>query len=209
MKTIHKFLISSALVIIPWSSYAQSLTSKGTVELGGEFSFASQTYTRSGSSSGGSALNTLMFNPYIGVMVTEGFELGFMPGITTISQGGESATELNLFFTPAYNVNSGKAFPYFEFLIGYNSISGSGYYGSTQTYSGLGVGFGGGVKVAVGGSGLFLFNIKYLHQSYDIPASNSSNFYGSTSSSNTLSLNTVFAGVGFRIFFAPKTVRSK
>lgn len=208
MKTQLSLFILCCIVIIASQTSAQSFTSKGTVELGGEFSFSSQTVSSSlSSSSNRSALNTLMFNPYIGTMVAEGFELGFMPGIATVSYGGSSSTQTNLFFVPSYNVNtSGKAFPYFEFLIGYNSISGSG----NGSESGLGVGFSGGVKVAIGNSGLFLFNVKYLHQSYNVTETNYYYNFGSpTNTSYTESLNTVLASIGFHIFIPSKSSRSK
>jgi len=204
MKTFRKCFVSAILIIFSISLQAQTFTSKGTVELGGDFSFSSRTETVPGytfyPNNSSATLNTLIFDPYVGVMATEGFEIGFMPGIGTTSYAGSSATSLNLFLAPAYNINAGgKAYPYFEFLIGYNSISG----GST-TQDGLGVGFSGGVKVTIGGNALFLFNIKYLHQSY-----NNFRYYDSitgTSFLGTETLNTILAGVGFRVFFPSKSV---
>ena len=207
MKTYLKPIIFCITLIWSVTLKAQTFTSKGTVELGGEFSFTSQSASVTGGSyysnySGGSA-DLLMFSPYVGAMIGQGFELGFSPSIIH----AESSTLLNLFLAPAININtSGTAYPYFEGLIGYSSASGTGSIG------GLGIGAGAGVKVTIGCSALFLFDLKYLHQSYeyDEPYYNYS-FNGTSYTNNyttlkvTETINTFFAGLGFRIFIAPKT----
>jgi hypothetical protein len=159
-----------------------SLTTNGTVELGGDLSF--NTISGEGNSN---SVTVISFNPYVGIMIASGFELGISPGVTSTSgSGGYSATTFNFFLAPAYNFNLGKAYPYCEFLIGYNSID----YSSTVE-NGMGIGGSGGVKAQIGGSGLLLFGLKYLH-----------NNYGSNGHSN--GLNTFSVEVGARIFINPK-----
>jgi hypothetical protein len=204
MKTSLKHFIICFLMAGSMTSHAQSFTSKGTVELGGEFSFSSQKESSSNNYSHGQeseAYNVLMFNPYIGAMVGQGFELGFMPGI---ARSG-SITSLNLFFAPSYNINtSGNAYPYLEGLIGYSSIA------SGVSANGLGTGISGGVKVAIGSSGLFLFNVKYLHQSFETEESYNTGYpyYSYTTVKTTVAINTIFAGMGFRIFITSKPAKT-
>ncbi len=204
MKKHFNHFAICCLMISTSALHGQSLTSKNTVELGGDFSFSSQTRTLGGITSN-STYTTLMFDPYIGVMITEGFELGFMPGISSNRQSGSyssTLTGVNLFLAPAYNFNvGGKAFPYLEFLVGYNSLSGGGV---SRTEEGLGVGFSGGIKVAISESSLFLFNVKYLHQNYNNVPYYDDNFYWNGPSYVSESLNTVFAGIGFRVFISPR-----
>ena len=197
MKTSFTRFIICILAVVSTSSKAQLFTSKGTVELGGEFSFTSQSSTVTGGSyySGGSSesYNVLMFSPYIGVMTGKGFELGFMP---SIAHGGD-VTLLDLFFAPAININTGgSAYPYVEGLIGYST------YGGGSSTSGLGIGISGGIKARIGSSALFLFNVKYLHQSFEEEEHYYAYYpsYMSGTHKVEVSINTLFAGIGFRIF---------
>ena len=186
MKTFLTNFFICSLIISFEESFAQSFTSKGTIELGGEVSFVS--VKQLSPSNAGNSESALMVNPYLGVMVVEGFELGLVPGVTTVYSGSQSSTALNLFFAPAYNIKtSGIVYPYLEFLIGYNRIS---------SYGGVGAGFSGGIKVQVGDKGLFVFNLRYLNQSYD------SDFSSET-------LGTISAGIGFRVFFVSKSGKTK
>lgn len=208
MKPVHKLFISFVLVLLTNSSQAQSLTSKGTIELGGEFSFSSQTISQSTTSSynpyntNRESYDVLLFSPYVGVMMGQGFELGFMPAIANSG----SVTSLNLFLAPAYNIStSGNAVPYFEGLIGYSTIN------NGRSAGGLGIGVSGGVKVTIGSSGLFLFSIKYLHQSFEEERDYYSfnPYYTSGTYKSTVIYNTIFAGIGFRIFIASKSLKGK
>jgi hypothetical protein len=163
----------------------------GTIEMGGDISYASQKAEGSSAS-----LSTFSMNPYIGVMIASGFELGFRPGVQFQKVGPEKATSLNLLFAPAYNINGGGSiFPYFEFLVGYSMISyenNNSYVGHyEETASGAALGIDGGFKALIGNSSLVLFKIEYLHQTFK-----STGQYSSEVNYNTLS-----AGVGFRVFF--------
>jgi hypothetical protein len=209
MKTYFKLIIYSIALITSLTLKAQTFTSKGAVELGGEFSFTSQSESVSGYSysygSESSSYGLLMFSPYLGVMMGQGFELGFEPSIAN----SKSSTLLNLFFAPAYNINTGgNAYPYLEGLIGYSAITDHG------SVHGLGIGLGGGVKVAIGSSALFLFSLKYLSQSYEYEYTiNNYTYTGYSyySYPTTLkvkeTINTFFAGIGFHIFITPKAQR--
>lgn len=210
MNTSKKLSVVVALWLLSLTVSAQNFIHAGTTELGGDVSFSSQS---SPGSSG--TITTFSFNPYVGFMSSSGFELGLMPGITSISSGSESATELNLFLAPSYNVSTGSTvYPYFEFLIGYNSISyksGFSFSGSgNQTVDGLGIGLDAGLKVNLKGNSLLLFKIQYLYQSYKEDAT-TTNVFGTTyttPSSETI-LNTVAFGMGFRVFLEKKEKQKK
>ncbi len=209
MKTPFKLCIAITFLSFSASVSAQNFAQSGTTELGGDISFSSQSSPSNYSSS--STLTTFSFNPYVGFMTSGGFELGLMPGITSLSQGNISATELNFFVAPSYNISTGSTvYPCLEFLIGYNSInlkSSSVFSGSsTQTADGLGIGFDAGMKVNIKGNSLLLLKIQYLHQSYR--ESNSSPYSSSSSySSNETIINTVSFGMGFRIFIERKAMK--
>jgi hypothetical protein len=163
----------------------------GTIELGGEMSYASQKVE----DAEGSA-SLFAMNPYVGIMVGSGFELGFKPGVQFQKAGNYKATTFNLLFAPAFNINGGgSVFPYFEFLVGYNMLSyeqAIPYSGNLEeTASGAAIGIDGGFKAIIGNSGLVLFKIEYLHQT----------FKTSGQFSSEVSYNTLSAGVGFRVFF--------
>ena len=156
----------------------QGLTANGNVELGGDIGFFSRSVSGSNSS------NVFSFNPYFGFMIENGFELALIPGITSSgSSGSNSTTEFNIFLAPTYNINVGKAYPFFEFLVGYNSV-GQG----NSSLSGVGVGGSGGVKVQIGANGALVFALRYLNKSY-----------GSSTRINTLSME-----IGARIFIFKK-----
>ena len=201
MKTFN-YLVICILMISSLSSQGQSFTSKKTVELGGEFSFTSQTTSITGSNYGSNdnsdSYDVLMFSPYVGLMIGQGFELGFMPSIAK----AENLTIIDLFFAPSYNIQTGgNAYPYLEGLVGYSSYSNSDITG------GLGIGVGGGVKVTIGSSALFLFNIRYIHQSFEEKETYYAGYpyYTATSTTVKISLNTLFAGLGFHIFIPSKS----
>ena len=165
-----------------------SFTLPGTVEFGGDISFSSQSISGSTSS-----LSLFSFNPYFGVMLVKGLELGLMPGISLSSSGGgngstNTTTILNLFLAPAYNFDAGKIYPFIEFLAGYNSIG-----IKTQTLRGISIGGSGGLKFQMGKSGLLLFDITYLSQDYN----DSDRFLIER-------LKTLSVGLGARFFLSPK-----
>lgn len=203
MKAFFKF--ATALFFLSGTLTAQTLTQSGTVELGGDISFSSVSQSQSNSfvSDNNNSVATFSFNPYIGYMVSNGFELGFMPGITTQSSGGQSATILNLFFAPSFNVNvSGTVYPYLEFLIGYNSIKGT----NGRTTGGLGVGLDAGLKVNIKGNSLLLFKIQYLNQTFSESDYTITSYYGTPIAVQGRQdvFNTVSFGIGFRIFIESK-----
>ena len=181
MKTTFLTLLCFLALLAATSLRAQVLTQKSNIELGGDITFSSQS-----ESDADESLTTFSFNPYIGIFITDNFEMGFRPGISTTSFGDGSLTTMNLFLAPAYNWNiGGKTYPYVEFLLGYNSVD-----AFDENYGGLGVGFDGGLKVSVAGNSLLLVKLEYLHQSY------------SDDNDNDYSINTLSFGLGFRVFLA-------
>ena len=207
MKSFSKIIL--ALMIIASSASAQTFIQTGTVELGGDISLSSQTetfpnydpiYGYSNLNTETSNQTTFSFNPYFGVMVVRGFELGVQPGIAIINPGAK--TNLHLYFAPAYNFNTqSNIYPYVEFLAGYNSEK-----DNLSTSSGLGLGGDVGMKVAIKGSILLLVKIQYINESYTLktPAYYYYNYpYGNYYYDPTdykYSVGTLSFGVGLRVF---------
>jgi hypothetical protein len=192
MLMAEKTMAQAATTPATQTASAPAFFTPGAVEMGGEIGFASQKAESSSSS-----VNTFSSNAYVGVMIASGFEIGFRPGVQYYKGGSNEETSVTLLLAPAFNINGGgSVFPYFELLVGYNlmpyynyNIYGGG--GSKQTISGPAVGVDGGFKVIVGNSGLILFKIEYLHQTFKIdePVSYDTRY------------NTLSAGFGFRVFF--------
>ncbi len=189
----------AALLLLYITASAQTYRDAGTLDLGGDISFSSQSYTNDISSGSAETLTMFSFNPFIGVMAAPGFEVGVRTGLGVQTYREDSYTNFNILFAPSYNVNTHSGvIPYFEFLIGYNSVKETGDVAET----GLAIGGDGGVKVAIGTGALLLFKIEYLHQEYNqVPQG----FFGTP---GTLSLNTTSIGVGVRIFI-PKKEKAK
>ena len=144
--------------IVSKNSKPKSFASKGTTELGGNFSYQSVTPISNGSS--GNAINIFQLAPFIGGFVADGFELGVNPfGITSVSSGGGSATELLVLGSVSYNVRTkSKVFPFVEGLLGYSSVSASG----VNSASGLSWGIRGGIKHSITDNGLFNLSLEYI-----------------------------------------------
>jgi hypothetical protein len=113
----------------------------GVIEAGGDISFSSTKTVIDGESVGNS-VNVFTFSPYFGYFITDGFELGVKPTISSISSGGGTSTAVYFFAAPAYNfLTESSVYPYLEGLLGYASHS------NGTTRSGLSFGLGGGLKI--------------------------------------------------------------
>ena len=139
---------------------------QGVFELGGNVSFSSITGVSNGKT--GDATTIFSVAPRIAGFVTDGFQIGFSPGIsflpisgmTVISPpSGESTTLLQLFAFPAYVVRTAgqKYYPFVEVPFGYTQLSSGG-----NAESGFSWGFRGGVKATpVGNLLLTIFGEYY------------------------------------------------
>lgn len=198
MNSLYKLGIT--LFFLSTTASAQTFTQPGTVELGGDISFSSQT---SPSQTNGGSTTILSFGPYVGFMLSSGFELGLMPGISYMNESTFSGTQLNLFIAPSYNFGSGEStHPYLEFLLGYNSVSYQYKFLYSNSFGleagGLGIGFDAGMKFNLQGNSLMLFKIQYLHQSFV-----DSRVVQSGINAEQI-LNTLSFGMGFRVFLEGK-----
>lgn len=156
----------------------------GVIEIGGDISFSS-TKTVFDGESVGSSVNVFSFSPYFGYFLTDGFELGFKPTISSISSGGGSTTSVYFFAAPAYNfITSPNVFPYIEALMGYTSQS------NGTTRSGLSYGLGGGLKVSIGGRALINPSIQYVVITLDRDGTPGRDGF-----------NQLWLGAGFRVWF--------
>jgi len=202
MKQFYTILFVIVGIFFTISAEAQTFTDAGTAELGGTLGFSSQTFSMNGSSQSNS-ISTFSFYPYLGEMITSGFELGVMPGYTLVTEGTSSLAVFNLYLAPSFNVNTkSNLYPFFEFLFGYNSIrSGTGTNSKTD---GLGIGLDLGLKANIAGNSLLLVQLQYLSQNYERRNT-------TLNSSGTISqtLNTFSFGVGFRVFLQKKKEEKK
>lgn len=184
MKIIY--YVIALVFIITSTSYSQNFATKGTIEAGGSIGFSSTTVVSNGQSSSNSA-STFTIEPYIGYFVSNGFELGFFPSLTTQSYAGSSSTSLGIYVAPAWNFNlKSNLFPFLEGRIGYNSYSSGG-----SSSGGLAWGLKGGVKVQIGNSSLFNFALSYDQITY-----NPSGWTGDRNGQNIFAING-----GFTVFF--------
>ena len=134
---------------------------KGVLELGGSVSFSSITAVSSGRT--GDATTIFSVAPRISGFVTDGFQIGFSPGISFLPTSGvtvlsppsgESTTLLQLFAFPGYVVRTAgqKYYPFVEVPFGYTRIS-----SGNNAESGFSWGLRGGVKATPVGN--FLLTI--------------------------------------------------
>ena len=195
MKTLIKPLAVILFLVMSASSHAQDFVKRGTTEMGGSALFAYQNATREGNHSQSGHAMTLLLDLYAGFMITDGFELGFMPAFIFQDVENISGTIFNLFLAPSFNMNpKGTVHPFVEILLGFNAAS-SG--------NGLGYGLDVGTKAVIGTRSLFVFQVQFLRQFY-----NSGGISGNSQYSNNIDLITVSAGLGFRIF-TPREVTKK
>jgi hypothetical protein len=186
MKT--KLILPAVFLAASVSSLAQNFHKKGTTELGGGISYSSVSADVSGSSYNNEAVGTLIFSPYFGYMVANGFELGFSPQVLDQEAGGSSSTILGFYASLASNINlDGATYPFIELMLGYNSV---------EDGDGFGFGLNGGVKVNVAGNALLLLQLQFLHQTFE---RDGSNYFSAVQP--TITLTTVAFGLGFRVFF--------
>lgn len=176
-------LIVMLILCFTNSNYSQ-FARTGVIEIGGDISFSSSKNVFDGESSGNS-VNVFSFSPYFGYFITDGFELGFKPTISSISSGGSSVTAVYFFAAPAYNfVTDGNLYPYIEGLLGYTSQS------NGITRSGLSYGLSGGLKIGIGGRAMINTSIQYVAYTLDIDATPGRDGF-----------NQLWLGAGFRVWF--------
>ncbi len=146
------------------SATSKSFASPGCVELGGSFSFTSQSFTYPNGGGTSPATTVMLFAPYVGYFPVKGFELGLNPfSIESISNGsGGNTTSLLFIFAPSYNFNTHSiVYPFIEGNIGYNSKS-----IGTSTETGACFGARAGVKLAIATHALVDLGVQYLVQNY-------------------------------------------
>ena len=190
MRTL--ILLFATLFVFTSLSFSQNFATKGTVEVGGSLGFSSSTYVSNGNSASHST-STIKIEPYIGYFVSNGFELGFVPSLTSQSYGDNSSTSFGIYFAPAWNFDlRSNLFPFLEGRIGYNSVSSSDGDPLTEdpSYGGIAWGFRGGVKVKVGNSALVNIALSYDQTTY-----NPKNWSGDRNGENLFAVN-----AGFTIF---------
>jgi hypothetical protein len=167
------------------SSNPKVFASAGCVELGGGFSFNSESVSSPNGGGTSPTTSLILFAPYVGVFPVKGFEIGLNPfSIESASYGpGSSTTALLFILAPSYNFNTHSiAYPFIEGNIGYNSNN-----RTNATESGVCYGVRGGVKLAIASHALLNIAVQYLEQTY---------------SSNGISegtINNLVVGIGFTV----------
>jgi len=161
-KFFYSFLL--LFVICSLSLFGQDFGKKGIWELGGSVGFNSSTAVFDGETAN-DATTTFFFNPYVGYLVINCFEVGLIPSFSTSSYGDYSSTGFGILLAPAYNFDLHNCwYPFIEGRIGYNTETFKAPEMDDQTLSGLQWGARGGVKAQVGKNALVNVGIFYTQQ---------------------------------------------
>ena len=133
----------------PVSAQEREFAQAGTIEIAGGISFASITPVSNGQTENATTL--FSFAPEVSYYVTDGFEIGFSPGISLLPgvsvitpSSGQGTTLLQLFASPAYTFHrtGNQANPFLQLQLGYTSAS-----SGSITESGFSWGVRGGLKI--------------------------------------------------------------
>jgi len=152
------------LIVLPAHAQERSFGMRGDVEIAGSVSYASITPVSNGNT--GDATSIFSFGPQIAYFVTDGFEIGFNPGISILPgisivtpSHGDNTTVTQLFVYPGYNlrIEGSKTNPFVEVPLGYTSMSSGNY-----TQSGFSWGVKAGVKIVATGHILLTLYGEYL-----------------------------------------------
>lgn len=187
-------IIVLLLLTTACSIHAQYAT-RGVVDLGGAISFSSSTAVANGESADNST-SLFQFTPSVNYFIMDGFSLGLTPGITVLKIAGasESIKNYSIFFTPAYTFTTkSSVFPYVQGMIGYTALQTDASPvggGGKLDLTGLSFGGKGGVKIAVGNSGLVNIGVSYIM--YTLNAEGADKRSG---------FNSLAVGVGYSVYF--------
>jgi hypothetical protein len=151
----------AVIICIASMSFAQEdkkFATKGVFELGGNFSFQSQTPINNGKTE--ESYTLFSFAPYISYFLTDGFEIGLNPlSISTWKYSGTTSTQISFIVAPSYNFKTeGIIYPFIEAQFGYSTVS---FSSSGSSSDGFCWGGRGGIKLAVTGKGLLNLGVEY------------------------------------------------
>lgn len=124
LRTLIGFVIFIAIDSqFVYSQEIRKFGQQGTWELGGSAAYINSTQVTNGNT--GSTISAFLLSPYVGVFLTDGFEIGINPlGYSTTSSINSSTTSINTFIAPSYNFKTETAlFPFIEAQIGYTSMN--------------------------------------------------------------------------------------
>ena len=189
---MKKLIVLSLLVLLVLtvsdvtSQTKQNYAKKETWEVGGSISWFNVTPVSKAKTD--DAINIVLFAPYGGYFVTDGFEIGIKPTVGYISVDKDNMTAFAIYLSPAYNFYTESiAYPYLQGSIGYNSLAGS----DMITSSGIAWDLEGGVKINVFGNSLLKLGLNYGQQTLE-----TSSHTGDRNGFNTFSFT-----AGFNVFF--------
>ena len=181
MKKLISFF-ACIFLVAAFTLNAQDFGRKGTWEIGGLVMYANNTIVTDGETEVngvGTSVNLFFINVPVYYMVIDGLQIGIVPEFMSANvSSGDNDLTLSLFagfFSTAYVFNTGgSVYPFIEGRIGYNSItqsqsgnsplgkgSGIAQEDTDQTFSGIGWGFSGGIKVQLGKAALLNFGVGY------------------------------------------------
>ncbi len=189
------YLLAAATLFFSGSISAQTYTSKGTFDFGGDFSFSFQKRSTETELS----FNIYSFNAFLGVMALKGFEIGLSPTVLGYNSSGISVTEFSLFLYPSYNFTTGSnVYPYLELAAGFGTTDDGDDNASVK-----GLGVNGGIKVQLRENILMLVRLQYLRQFFDF--ADDEKYY----SQRDYNLDAITFGVGFRYVIPGKSKEQK
>jgi hypothetical protein len=166
--TVAVPIIFICLLTAPTFAQDKGFGGAGVIEIAGSISFASITPVSNGKTE--DATTFLSLAPEISYFATDGFEIGFnpgvslLPGISVITPSkGDGTTILQLFASPAYNFHSegSEVNPFLSIPFGYTSAS-----SGSMTQSGFSWGVKGGIKIVAVQNLLFTVYGQYMALSF-------------------------------------------
>jgi hypothetical protein len=175
-------LAIASLLFITFTGNAQNIkktpkvkyTKPFTVELGGDILYSNTSYHYE--STGGTynesydyTDNLFSVDANAGIFVINGLKLGIEPTITvTIYSGGNTSTQLGLYFVPEYVFNTKSiVYPYIGGSIGYTYKKHYNDIGISPTADGLSYGAKAGLKVNFFGNSLLNFGFTFYSENYN------------------------------------------
>jgi hypothetical protein len=210
LKTSIKPFVVILFIALAAPSLAQDFVKPGTIELGGTLLVSHQTKTYDNPQYSGYEMFNLKFDPYIGLMLSKGFSLGIIPGVSYqksnifyVGSEHNAVTLLSFYLSPEYNFNvKGNIYPFVAAQIGYHYYLDAPY--KMKGLEGLDAGLGLGMKLQIGNNGLAVFQALYLSQRFNYDYPSYSNQMTVSFFAGDYAVRTFSFGVGYRIFLVKK-----
>ncbi len=197
---------------------AQDYAKKGIFELGGLVMYANNTFVLDGETefdigtgqAESVSINFFFVNMPLSYFVIDGLQIGVIPEYVSVGLdvGGDvTLSTLGIYFASAYNFNlKSSVYPFIQGRFGYNHInlSASGDNPAETgdqdlTFSGIGWGFSGGIKIQIAKGALLSLGVGYQQRTTD-PDSPADVGFPADYDLGRVGLNVIVVQAGFSVF---------